>query len=376
MKRKIFVGVFCAIVLLLAFVWQLTASGGILGSQLGEKNKGSHTLWSYMAPAVIVAIDGTLGPGWDAHAYKTTITMREIGGAGTMDATIWIMNDAQYLYIALSYPDSTASRNDGIRIYLDEENDGNLRDPYSTSGDSCDAEYRDAWSEDYKRVTWGTAILPGVLRTMRSDYYWGGSDWMLDGTDYFVIVGSIPPTGTLDFDAAMKNDGSSWNYELRIPLNSQDRYDLNVNSGDVLGIYIMAYWAQTDVLWAYGDPDGGQTGNDESENPWNWDTLMTKKVFSASISHAHDGGGWVAYVGVQNTGTKPSKVVFKFSDGYVTDRTVAAGAEIGDFVSNFHGGTPFVGAIHVYSDQPFTALMNQRNAGSTVMGQTTYVGEN
>ncbi len=49
---------------------------------------------------------------------------------------------------------------------------------------------------------------------------------------------------------------------------------------------------------------------------------------------------------------------------------------MGEFVKDLHGGTNFIGSILVYSDQPFTATLSQRDAAKDMGLGFIYVGEN
>lgn len=383
MKRKIFVSVFCIMVLLVAFVWQLAAGGVTVGPRVGETSEGSNTLYpdetlySNFRGATIVSIDGTLGPGWNAYGYHKEIGLMREDMAFVRNAHIWIMNDAQYLYIALNFTQYQQDNGDRIWLYFDENHNHGLDSVSSPSSQSTDDRARQWISDDVKsRLLWGGLIIQPYIW----DGFWNGT-WVTE--DYrggFIIFPPLPdptPTGTVDFDVAFSFDAGDEEQivEWMIPLDSLDRFDINCKSGNMLGLYIVIYDADPSYEMYYMWPHPSAAGTLETQ-PWNWGDLWTTKVFSASIPHAHDDvGTWRAYLGVQNTGTKESTVVFVFDD-WVSEETVAAGGSTAGFVKDFHGGTDYVGPILIYSDQPFTALMNQRNAASTIIGQTTYVGEN
>ena len=394
MKRKIFVGVLCVIVLLLAFVWQLAAGGVTVGPRVDEVGGDSTTLWSYMAGDIIWQPDGDIGPGWQ-FAWRPwrllppygVLTFKEIGGAGTdLNVETWIMNDHKYLYIALRWPDAQDNAGDSCVIYFDEEHDGQLIDPYEDQEDWVEEGVRNQYSEDFKSMF--RALRPGpppqLIITYRTDGYWSGSTWATERGGMIIMIPPLP-TASLDLDAAWAHNSTTeeWTSEWRIPLNSHDRYDINVKSGCKLGVYIKIRNGASGQVWAYGSPL--QTGADEEDHPWAWDPLLTKKVFSATIPHVHDDVAfWRAFIGAQNTGTRESRVHFRFSDGWGRNVTLAPGEHMGAFVKDLHAywdgsawvGVNFLGSIQVYSDQPFTAEMSQRNAAKTIMGQTVYVGEN
>jgi len=386
LNRKIFVGVFFVAILMLTIVWEFTGGGVIVGPRVDETSEGSNTLYadetlySYMLGAVDVVINGIMAAGeWDDAYYKNIWLTREDSLSTGRNAYVWIMNDAQYLYIAINFTQYAQDYGDWIWLYFDEDHHHSLTRASNPQGIHSDTRVRQLESEDRKgRLLYGPIKWPPPV--WATDAFWNGT-WVNEALSGGLIPLPTPPdptpTGTVDFQSAWGYDSINQmqTVEWKIPLDSLDMFDINVKSGGILGLYIEIYDAGHFV-------NGYQWPKPSAVGIWNtsayqWGDLWTTKTFSASIPHVHDDvTGWRAYLGVQNTGTKSSTVVFRFSDGYVAEKTLISGEHMGDFVKGLHGGTNFVGSILVYSDQPFTALLNQRKATEQLMGQTVYIGEN
>lgn len=180
-------------------------------------------------------IDGIQGAGeWDAAAaLPFRITMSPEAGGGGADATLFVMNDAKYLYAALRVGAGYDALT--MRLLFDRDRDGK-----SEVGD------------DALEVTLGRAATqPGPLAL--ADRFYGrcgtGYCWLDDQQ-----AGSgNPPAGTVDGRAAGAFDPVSGYLELAHPIAGRDpAHDLHLALGAVVGFRL-----ETSISVPRGGGGGG-----------------------------------------------------------------------------------------------------------------------
>ena len=295
---------------------------GVLAVQVPSSESaanGSHnTLYSRML-MMPVTVDGVIGTSEWADAYRTNIS---IGTDPLISSSeIWIKNDESYLYMAIKF----AGVAEGIAFYFDEEHDHQLTN----------------YGEDQKWFVL-TPIIQGWF-----DGSWIEAEWRGDD--------DLSPTGLQGpFLGAWTYSARLWNLEWKMPLDSPDPLDLNVESGSTLGFMI-----DTFRLGVY--PAGAN-----AHNAGTWDDLFVKRVYSAAVPFVHsDGVGAEAYLSVVNTGMDTSIILLRFYNrtgslvGYVGGLFGVPQARYGGYVENLFYD-PFVGSIIVTSDQPFSHALDQR----------------
>jgi len=180
------------------------------------------------------AVTGTDPDEWDdAYCRKITIT----NGSTTSEAYIFLMNDANYLYIGIAYEDGNASNGDFVTLYFDGDNSGTL----GTTNENCVRVERQS-SEPDDNTTY--------------DRYWNGTAWVDDSISNFTDAEGFQdrPSG-----------GNYYNYEFKIPLaddaNNQDLPDVNggngTDAGDEVGFFFEMhdgggtgtwYWQETNMI--------------------------------------------------------------------------------------------------------------------------------
>jgi len=311
---------------------------------------GNPDLYSYFATTV-PTIDGVFGSG-EWQAPWQTITM------DGLSFDLRIINDDRFLYMAFSTPDTTLNDNDGLWLYFDE--DEMFPEPSYRNHDHLLTGY----SEDMKH-----SRADGYF----ADNYYppppGG--WLLD---------SGLPGGTDDGETAWgfitPDPGPGhWLIEVKLPLKSSDRLDLNARSGVILGLHI--HYFDHSIATSYFWPSGSI-----NIDATTWGNLWTSKTYGASVPHAHDvPGQWVAYLGLMNTGTSASTVVFSFYDDLgnllgVTTIPLNPNAHYGNWVRVILGAPSFVGSIYITSNQPFCGQLNQHDAAMTQFAMYPFIGTN
>jgi len=301
----------------------------------------SYTLQSNMLTK-IPTLGGGINPATDwSDAWQESYTVQQIGGASTFVITVWIKNDENQLYIAIRTPDtSNSGGQDAIRLFFDEDHDG-----------AIDSVNEGGWAGEDAKLAYGSNP------TSLYDYY------------YYTPL-SLNLDSSYDGAVGGYFTGSYWEWELRIPLSSPDNLDLNVKSGAVLGLRIEVY--KDGVPYQYPE----NAGVDSYFSPSDWADLGTARVFQAVIPWAHDDvATWVAFLTVRNLAPVSSTVALQFDDGTIV--TVGLGAEARDarYVRDWRGAATYIGSIKMWSDRSFCALMNQRNAASTMISSTYVEGQ-
>jgi len=304
-----------------------------------------YTLQSKMLTK-IPALGGGIDPATDwSDAWPSTsgqsLTVRQVGDTPTFSITVWIKNDENQLYIAIKVPDTSDSGSgDRINLCFDEDHDGAI-DTVNAGG----------WGGEDIKFAYGNS--PTTL-----------IDW------YYITASSAGPDSSVDGAVGGSFTGSYWEWELRIPLSSPDNLDLNVKSGAMLGLSIGVM--KDNVYYLYPE----NAGVDSAYSPADWADLDTARVFQAVIPWAHDDvATWVAFLTVRNLAPVSSTVVLKFDDGTITTVSLSGEARDARYVRDWRGAASYIGSIKMWSDRAFCALMNQRNAASTMISSTYVEGQ-
>jgi len=159
-------------------------------------------------------IDGILSPGeWDAaDTYSFDVNLPE---GGTTPGTLLIMNDANNLYIALSFARTGLDPGNSLGVKFDNDESGTVSD----SDDSfvVNPSIADSYTDNFRVLGPHGACPAGVLCGL-SDVGDGGTN---DGT------------------ALLSNDGFTNVYEVSKPLNSDDdSHDFSLEAGNVIGFQV------------------------------------------------------------------------------------------------------------------------------------------
>jgi len=306
----------------------------------------------------IPTLGGGLGTDW-TDAWTGTITMQKIGTTTTQPANVYVKMDHRFIWIGLKIPDTTPTTTwhwHTTIFFIDSSHDGVLFVP----GDRYA-------HDDYKVFTTGVIIYPPTL-----DFFWDGSSWYPD------IWAPFP--GSNDGNCGFYHDGSYMQIEAILPIDSLDRYDAALSRWNSIVGLCIEYWdgGMAPNIWVWPLAGPAQPQPDISSRPDLWGDLWTKAVFGATVPHAHDvPGQWISFLGLVNTGTRTSTVVFGFYDDLgnllaVRTITLNPSAHYGNYVRLILGpppwGTPFVGSIVIWSDQPFEGTLNTHDAAMTQMG--------
>ncbi len=178
------------------------------------------------ATGVPPSIDGKVeATEWSAAARKDFGPI--ISGAQTITGTVYIMNDAQNLYVAAVIDgDDDFNQSDGFAVYFNNEN---TNETIWIDGQDC------------VRCT-GTS---------------GFDDWYYNATRKGMAVDtSAYSLGTSDGLARGSRQVASNHFELVHPLNSGDkRHDFSLSVGDIVGFHFMCMadrstWSNPD--WGFG----------------------------------------------------------------------------------------------------------------------------
>ena len=142
-------------------------------------------------------IDGVLETGeWDDAAMQAFTLLDWLGNPTTITGTVYMMNDATNLYIAIEVSEDDSDTSDRMTVFFDNNNDGTL-------DDDEDALLHSSWFYDM---------------------HWDGEEdqWLEDN-----------PHGA----SGAKRVGSDWVFEFLHPLCSGDPFgeDFCLNLGDVVG---------------------------------------------------------------------------------------------------------------------------------------------
>ena len=205
-------------------------------SGLGHSGDVIISYWTGIPPV----IDGVISEDEWINASKTSIQLRENTGWQT-PAEVFVMNDAENIYICVKVQCEHPRTVDCIIIRFDEWHDGTL-----TVGD-----------ENYAEVCGDGDFYDG---------YWDGC-WRSDQH--------------LDLEAAIGYTGKYWVAEFNIPMRSEDEQDLDVEPGAVIGFHI-GFWSGSRGGAGWPDPTFSST------NPSGWaDLILSATGASAELAISH-----------------------------------------------------------------------------------------
>ncbi|MBN2035963.1 MAG: hypothetical protein JW768_04405 [Chitinispirillaceae bacterium] len=173
-------------------------------------------LLSFKMSGAAPTIDGdvaTSDPREWQEAYNRKITLTDDNEPLSNDtATLLLMNDDNYLYVALAYEWNNTGANNIVSFYFDEGASGGSHDDALSAG-----------NED-------GAIFRIGTNTSRQDLYWNGTAWAIDAD------------AENDFNSGWDFSATINNIEMRIPLNNAKtdnatNSDLDVSATDELGFF-------------------------------------------------------------------------------------------------------------------------------------------
>ena len=238
--------------------------GGLLGLLVGisetseahvaEDSGESEQLYSYYIdndnrPVLDGKFNSATGGGnaeW-ASAYVRTIRMENSNSSRSINATILFMNDAEYLYVGMTYRyENSGNNNNWVTLFFDEGN--GAASNYDGDHDDRLTGTNSAPNENAVRCK-KSSVTPTV-----TDLCWNGTSWITDGDS------------STDVGAYVYGDivSTQLTYEFKIPLNkkvdSSSSSDLNVNPSEELGIMIHARLqgqsiSYTDYYWSMTNKD-------------------------------------------------------------------------------------------------------------------------
>ena len=177
-------------------------------------------LLSFRMSGSAPTIDGdvaTFNPSEWQEAYNRKIVLTDDNEPLSNDtATLLLMNDDNYLYVALAYEWNNVGNNNAVYFYFDEGASGGSHDDLLSAGHESGATFRIG------------------SNTGRQDLYWNGTAWAADAD------GENDLTSGWDFSATINN------IEMRIPLNdgktdNGTNSDLDVSATDELGFFLKIY---------------------------------------------------------------------------------------------------------------------------------------
>jgi len=179
-------------------------------------------------------IDGVMSPGeWD-NADKIDLYVNTPGG-GTTPATLYVMNDAANLYLALKFQRNVVDPGNRLWFNFDNNNDGMLENGDDQIAFDPATGFIDNFMTNNSEFP-SLCPCPEVACCGISDTDTG--------------VG-----GTSNGAGAFQNDGTYTVYEMSHPLNSGDTgHDFALNFGDTVGFYFVLYIINT-YPGDYGETD-------------------------------------------------------------------------------------------------------------------------
>jgi len=228
----------------------------------------SMTAWSSVAPT----IDGTVGAAEWENASHAPIAI-----GWTFIGDIWIMNDAENLYLAVKIADSSLTTMDRVYIAFDNNNDGTRSVGDDILGLMGDSEFMDLFHSS-------------------------------TGTKFDTADG-----GTYDGEGRASGSGGFNYFELKHPLDSPDNaHDFSLSTGNTVG-FTVEYWEEASGYW----------GDWPSLNPKSWahmsvasapapapDFQITSDPTSISVSQ---GGSGSSTIKVQSLNGFSSAVALSWS---------------------------------------------------------------
>jgi hypothetical protein len=200
-------------------------NGGPVEGGTGDDPAGAGDAGSRLSAYGTAVIDGVLGPGeWDKAAkLELAAHLPNDDGGGTTPTTLFVMNDATNLYVALRIGRASFGGTTNPVLEFDNDNDGVSEDGDDGFGMSVGI-YQPVEFHDIYRYTCPDAPA-GSAGCSASDPE---------------TTRGILPAGTSDGAAEAKNDGSYTIIEMSHPLTSGDvRHDFALQAGDTVGFHLL-----------------------------------------------------------------------------------------------------------------------------------------
>lgn len=219
MEKKAVSGIMLTLLLTVLFLGAL-----MIGDVRAHASGVSLSAWT----PTLANIDGTIDPAEWASADVISFTTSD-GLLPGRTGTLYVMNDATNLYLAVAMPDTTPDINDQCYFYFDNDHDGIFEKGDDSVGISgvrpvtVSPEYRDLhWNPD----------VPG---------------WTEDWYPAYGIYGTIDGSGDASNMAGINY------FEFSHPLDSgDDDYDFSLAQGDTVGFAVGYYDDGSSVGWFPG----------------------------------------------------------------------------------------------------------------------------
>lgn len=243
----------------------LSIGTGSVQAHLTEDRGESGQLYSYFItgsdrPVIDGFFNSAAGGAnkeW-SQAYVREIRMVNTAGTREIFATVFVMNDAEYLYLGISYVYENSGNNDNfVEIFFDE---GNGSTNYDGDHDDQLTGASSAPNENAVKCKKDTT-------TALTDMCWDGSSWITDGD------------ASTDFEAEVEGDivSTQLKYEFKIPLDDKEdsstSSDLNVGPADEVGILFHARLqgqgvSYTDYYWSMTNLNSTNANNINDPPGW------------------------------------------------------------------------------------------------------------
>jgi hypothetical protein len=224
-----------------AQVASVSTSGVVTGVRAGrttivatiEGKSASGLVGVLAAPGFATpAIDGVFGSGEWGKAASFAFDV-ELPEGGTVPGTLYVLNDASNLYLALRYQRSVARESKGISFEFDNNASGLFGLAGIEEGD------------DVLLLNAGDQLMD-EYRTSRPPCPAQGICGWFDTAD----------GGVMDGSGAYAHDGAFDVYEIAHPLRSGDTaHDFSLNGGQDLGMQVFIRMIAPDAVWPQGFGD-------------------------------------------------------------------------------------------------------------------------
>jgi hypothetical protein len=195
-------------------------------------------------------IDGILETGWK-EAYHHEIALHGSDNTTLISIQVYIMNNKDFLYFGFWIPDITPSPGDVLSLLFDQGVAGNDYDGVLTVN-----------NEDGK--SWSNA-------QSFQDFFYTGIEWSVDFT----------AGGTVDGRASGAWSDDHWEIEFEVPLSSGDPFDLDITTGNIVGLFIQYREEESSLLYSY--PQGV-----DANKAWSWCDLLTPLYVEIDHSYVRE----------------------------------------------------------------------------------------
>lgn len=180
----------------------------------------------------ILSIDGVLCPGeWDSAVTMSFVV--NVPEGGTTPATLFVMNDASNLYLALRFERSVVDPGNSLSFEFDNDNDGQAEE-----GDDV------------------MLFNPSVGLGFIDDFRTNNPPCPAGSGEASCGFEDIDHGGSNDGAGAFLNDGTYSVYEMSHPLDSDDDlHDFSLTAGQTVGFYLSLRMIQQDANYPEGFGD-------------------------------------------------------------------------------------------------------------------------